>query len=204
MTKRIAFIGPAGSGKSTLTLDVTSALKKRHINAELITEWIRTDINLHGPMKNIWEQYRTLENQRRIEDSVPDAVDYIITDSGTLTPYFYACLYADNNDARQRLVLADMYKHLLDDLYLRRYDFIFLLDKEETYKANKNILNDGTRYQTQDDINQLDDHMLITFTRLHKLDNIIHLTGPLDERCRSVIDVLFGGATQIVHDTQTK
>ena len=117
MTKKIAFVGSAGSGKSTLACEVFTELKKQNYNAELINEWIRYDIQANGPMQSVWEQYRTLHHQRQLEDSVPKEVDYMITDSGCLNPYFYSCLYTSGADERQRLVLADMFKFLIDDLY---------------------------------------------------------------------------------------
>src|ERR1051326_1126376 len=104
---RVVFIGTAGCGKSTLSSQVFSALKQAGRRVEHIHEFVRYDIHANGPMTSIWEQYRTRQYQKELEDAVPDGADYVICDSGTLTPYFYACLYADPNDARQRLVLHD-------------------------------------------------------------------------------------------------
>ena len=47
------------------------------------------------------------------------------------------CQVAD--EARQRLVLQDMYKYLLDDLYLRRYDMVSTTVRDIAH------LDDGTR-----------------------------------------------------------
>ena len=116
MNKKIVFIGSAGSGKSTLATEVFTHLKKSDINAELVSEWIRYDIQANGPMESIWEQYRTLHFQRQMEDAVPDSVEWLITDSGCLTPYFYSCLYASNADERERLMIYDMFKLLIDDI----------------------------------------------------------------------------------------
>jgi GTPase SAR1 family protein len=190
MTKRIVFIGAAGCGKSTLSTEVFLALKKKHLNAELVTEWIRNDINRNGPMCDIFEQYRTRQHQKELEDAIPTEVEYLAVDSGTLTPYFYSCLYADHKDARQRLVLQDMYRYLLDDLYLRRYDYIFYLPVKQTYSANKKILSDGTRFQTMEEIDTLDDHMRLIFTKLHKLDNIFTADWALAERPQFVLDII--------------
>ncbi len=78
MTKRIVFIGSVGSGKSTIVTDVITQLKKSGVNAEHVPEMIRYDIQQNGPMESIWEQYRTLQNQREYEDGVPDNVDFAI------------------------------------------------------------------------------------------------------------------------------
>jgi hypothetical protein len=188
--KKICFIGNAGSGKTTLASDVYVHLKKQSVVAEIVPEFIRSDIQLNGPMTSIWEQYRTRSKQKEMEDATPSNVEFMITDSGILTPYFYACLYASNTDARQRLVLQDMYKYFLDDLYLKRYSHIFYLPMAETYARNPDILNDGTRYQTKEEIETLEVHMNLVFTKLHTVDNIYTLSCDLDERTDAVLAII--------------
>lgn len=183
---KIVFIGAAGCGKSTLATSVFTALKQAGRKAEHVHEFIRHDINMNGPMFSIWEQYRTRQFQKELEDAVPP-VDYVICDSGTLTPYFYAVLYADANEPRQRLVLQDMYKYLLDDLYLRRYDLVFYLPSFDHPN-----LNDGTRYQTESEIKILDEHMRLVFTQLHRLDNVHMVQSGLDLRLEEVMWKILG------------
>lgn len=191
MTKKIAFIGPAGSGKSTLATEVFTLLKKKDKNVELVSEWIRYDIQVNGPLESIWEQYRTLHFQRQMEDAVPDSVEWLITDSGCLTPYFYSCLYASKADERERLVLADMFKFLIDDLYKKRYEYVFFLSGAETYKKSKGkIIKDGTRYQSIEELEILDAHMRLVFTKMFNIDNIITLDCPLKDRIGKVIKVI--------------
>jgi len=190
VTKKIAFIGSAGSGKSTLAADVFVELKKKGHKVELVTEWIRQDIQVNGPMTTIWEQYRTLHHQRSIEDAVPKEADWMITDSGVLTPYFYSCLYTNKANERERLVLADMFKFLIDDLYQKRYHHVFFLPGKYTYSTNKNIAKDGTRYQSDEELQILDDHMRLVFTRMFKVDNIIELDVPMTKRTKEVLKVL--------------
>jgi adenylate kinase family enzyme len=189
--KNICFIGAAGSGKSTLATETFTELKKKNYNAELITEFIRSDIQANGPMETIWEQYRIRFSQKEIEDNLPKNLDFAIIDSGTLTQYFYACLYCDHTKPRQRLVLSDMYKYWLDDVYLKRYTHVFWLPAAETYKANPNILTDGTRYQSQQEIDLLESHMELMFNRLHKgVGNVHTIDGPLNGRLQKVLDIL--------------
>jgi nicotinamide riboside kinase len=190
MTKRVVFIGAAGSGKSTLAAQLFAEMKRRHLNAELVPEWIRADLWSHGPMTTIWEQYRTLGHQRAVEDAVPPNVEWVITDSGTLTPIFYASIYIDHNEPRQRLVLQDMHRFLLDDLYARRYSHVFYIPMMETYRANPDILDDGTRFQTPEQIETIEMHMNLVFDRLYKLDNIYALRSPLEQRLGEVMEIL--------------
>lgn len=189
-TRKICFIGNAGSGKSTLSGDLYVHLKKQGVNAELVPEYVRTDIQLNGPMTSVWEQYRTRDNQKQLEDAIPDNVEFMVTDSGVLTPYFYSCLYVNNDNPRERIVLRDMYKMLLDDLYLRRYTHIFFLPMAETYAANPDILNDGTRYQSREEIETLEIHFDLVFTKLHKLANIHVLDCPLANRLSKVLEIV--------------
>lgn len=184
---RIVFVGAAGSGKSTLSSQVFSNLKQAGRRAEHIHEFVRYDINANGPMRSIWEQYRTRQYQKELEDSVPNVADYVICDSGTLTPYFYAVLYSDPSDPRQRLVLHDMYKYLLDDLYLRRYDLIFYLPM-----VTEPDLHDGTRYQTDEQLAVLDQHMSLVFTKLHRLPNIHWVQADFSFRLEEVMWKILG------------
>lgn len=188
--KRIVFIGAAGCGKSTCASEIFTILKKNNLNAEMIMEWIRYDIQSNGPMENIWEQYRTLQYQRELEDSVPSNVEYVITDSGTLTPYFYTCLYAKRLNSRERLVLQDMHRYLLNDIYLKRYWKIFYFPLNLTYQQNPNILSDGTRYQTSDELQILDDHMDMVLNKLYNMGNVYKITSSLEERVNMVLNII--------------
>lgn len=191
MAKKVVFIGGPGSGKSTVTTEVFVELKKKNKNCELVTEWIRQDIQANGPMESIWEQYRTRDHQKEIEDAIPDEVEYVLIDSGTLTQFFYACLYCDHSDARQRLVMADMYKYFLDDVYLKRYDHVFYLPCAQTYELNVDILNDGTRYQSEYEAETVDKHMGLMFARLHiGVGNITVLDCPLEKRTKEALKII--------------
>lgn len=192
MTKRIAFLGSAGSGKSTLVSDVYTKLKKQGCNVEILVEWIRYDIQENGPMDSIWEQYRTFHHQRTLEDSVPEQVEMVLTDGGCLTPYFYACLYTKTANERERLVLADMFKLFINDLYKKRYSHIFFLPGKLTKAqtgADK-LTEDGTRFQTEEELRILDEYMSLAFTRMFKVDNVYIIDNPLEERVDAVLDVL--------------
>lgn len=199
MSKRILFIGAPGSGKSFLSNKVFTELKARHLNTEMVHEWVRYDIQANGSMQSIWEQYRTRMKQMALEDNVPSSYEFVVVDSGSVTPYFYACLYGDYTNARERLVVQDMYKYLLDDIYLKRYDYIFYLPAKQTYEANRNILNDGTRFQSQDQASLLDDHMRLFFTRLHKTENIFCVDCDLEHRVKFVLDIVLGERTTPDH-----
>jgi len=182
--KKITFVGSAGAGKTTLAHGVFSALKKQNINVELAHEWIRSETQINGPMQSIWEQYRTRSKQKEIEDAIPESVDVMISDCGTLSMPFYAINYFKNNNPRDRLVLQDMYKYLIDDIYLRRYDLIFYLP------AKKGLIQDGTRFQTPEDVKNIDDHMRMVFTTLHKTEGTYCIDTDLEDRHDIVMKII--------------
>ena len=184
---KIGFVGAPCSGKSALAAQVFSALKQSSRRAEHIHEFIRHDINAHGPMCSIWEQYRTRQYQKELEDAVPPEIDYVIVDGGLLLPYFFSVLYADPQNPRQRLVLQDMYRYLLDDLYLRRYDLVFYLPL-----ISVTNLHDGTRYQTEEELKVLDQHMNLVFTKLHRLSNVHMVNAGLVQRLDEVMWKILG------------
>jgi nicotinamide riboside kinase len=183
---KITFVGCPGSGKTSLAMQVFLSLRTSGRKAELIHEWVRNDIQANGPMTSIWEQYRTRQFQKELEEAIPSAIDYVIVDGGLLLQYFYAVLYADPNEARQRLVLQDIYKYLLDDLYLRRYDMIFYLPLQSMH------LDDGTRFQNDAEVRDLDDHMRMVFTRLHRLSNVYTVNAEFDLRLGEVMEKILG------------
>lgn len=182
---KIVFVGAPGCGKSTMASEVFVALKQVGKRVELVPEWIRSDINFFGPMTSIWEQYRTRQHQKDLEDAIPENVGYTIIDAGIILQYFYAVLYSDSNEPRQRVVLQDMYKYLLDDLYLRRYDIIFYLPS-----LIAPDLDDGTRYQTEEEIAILDQHMDLLFTKIHRVPEVHRVNSSLDQRLQEVMDVI--------------
>jgi hypothetical protein len=180
-TKRITFIGGPGSGKSTTAADLFVQLKKLGKNVEMIQEWIRRDIMRNGPMKSTFEQYRTMMYHRREEENFPPHVEYLIHDGNTLLPYFYAALYADKSDLKERLVIQDMYASMLDDLYSRKYDLIYFLPRIHAVSTGTPF-EDGTRIQTPDQVDLLERYMSLMLTEVHRMDNVRVLDCPVGER----------------------
>lgn len=182
---KIAFIGAPGSGKTTLSTQVFTALKQSGKNVEIVQEWVRQDIFSSGAMSSIWEQYRTRQHQKELEDAVPSVVEYTVVDSSTLTPYFYASLYVNLSNSRERLVLQDMYKYLLDDLFLRRYEYIFYVPVMPEINTD-----DGTRFQSTTEISTLAEHMELVFLKLFKTDNIHLVDGSFEDRLQKVLSII--------------
>ena len=88
--KRIVFIGILSSGKIDSATAVFTALKQAGRKTEHVDEFVPRDIQVNGPMMSIWEQYRTRQFRKELEDAVP-ATDHLICDSGTLMPNSMRC-----------------------------------------------------------------------------------------------------------------
>jgi hypothetical protein len=142
-------------------------------------------------MQNTFEQYRTLMHHRVEEERFPPNVEYLIHDGNTLTPYFYAALYAQKDDPKERLVIQDMYAVLLDDLYSRKYDLIYFLPRIRADTAGSTF-DDGTRVQTPAQVDLIERHMGLLLTELHKFDNIRVLNCPLGKRNEILIGDILG------------
>ena len=88
-----------------------------------------------------------------------------------------------------------MFKFLIDDLFQKRYDYVFFLPGKEIYDKDKDkIIEDGTRYQTTEELKILDDHMELVFTRMFNVDNVINLDCSLDERAETVMKILINNS----------
>jgi nicotinamide riboside kinase len=188
-TQRIALIGGPGSGKSTTAADLFVQLKKLGKNTELVQEWIRRDIHHNGVMSHVFEQYRTMMKHQQEESDFPAEVEYLICDGNTLLPYIYTAVYSEKNDHRERLVLSDMYDSMLNDLYAKRYDRIYIVPRHFTDGAN---LDDGTRFQTPDENDLIERLIMMIFLELHHMDNIKLLNCPLHRRTEYLIRDLLG------------
>lgn len=187
--KKIIFVGPPGSGKSTLVSEVFVKLKTSNKNVELVNEYARQYIQEYGPPTSVFEQLLIAKEQEKYESLHTD-INYMLIDAGRLSSYFYASLYANYSDKKQRLLIHQLYLNFLDDLYLRRYDYIFFLPITETYKVKSDMLEDGTRFQTPEEIDTLEMHMSLMFGRLHHLDNVYVLDVPLNKRCLEVLKII--------------
>ena len=52
------------------------------------------------------------------------------------------------------------------------------------------ITKDGTRYQSEEELNILDQHMSLVFTKMFKIDNIIDLDCAVEDRCSKALEII--------------
>lgn len=185
--KKIVFIGAPSSGKTTLAHNVFVELKKKNYKVEIIQELVRNEIQLNG-IPDLWEQYRFYMIQNMYENALPKNIDYAVIDGGTIITFFY-CFRKNNKNERYKLLMMDMFKIFLDDLYSKKYDYIFYIPVEKVLEKNKDF-KDGTRFQDLEEILTLDSHMYLHLTKLHNIDNVYHVNCDLKERVNFVLNVL--------------
>lgn len=185
--KKIVFVGAPSSGKTTLAHDLFVELKKKNYKVEIIQELVRNEIQLNGTPE-LWEQYRFYLIQNIYENALPKNIDYAVIDGGTLITFFY-CFRKNNKNERYKLLMIDMFKIFLDNLYNKKYDYVFYVPVEKVLEKNKNF-NDGTRFQDLEEIKTLDFHMHLQLLKLHNIDNVYKIDCDLNDRLKFVLDIL--------------
>lgn len=152
---RINLYGGPGSGKSTVSTGLFSALKKRHFSIELVSEYVKSwaiqkrevigfdQVYLMGKQLNY--EYRFLSN----------GIEHIITDSPVLLSACYTRSYFDElgiSDAMEEIILSYEREHPAINIFLNRQD--------KPYDTR-------ARYQTKAEAILIDGIIRDTLDRLH-------------------------------------
>lgn len=140
--RRICLYGGPGAGKSTVAAWLFSALKKQHLNIELVQEYVKTWSYENRPPCS-FDQVYLLAKQMRKEDIVlRNNVDLIVTDS----PIFLSTCYARRYKAPCWRPLRDLSLEF-DDSYKPLN--IMLKRRKESYSKSG-------RWQTLDEAIAMD------------------------------------------------
>ena len=127
-THRIALLGAESSGKTTLAMELTSALRDLGYNAAMVTEYLRIWCSEHGRTPDFTDQEAIIEGQIALEDAAATQFEVLVCDPAAITTGFYSLEYFGSD------------LHLEWDL-LDRYDQIFLCDIDFPWRADP--LRDG-------------------------------------------------------------
>ena len=125
---KIGFSGIPCTGKTSAARAFAIAARELEgiSKIELVSEYARSYISKHKSIEHIWEQYRIINKQSRWENSQPDSVDLIVTDSPLQLAFLYAC-DAHTPDSKNDMVLSDIFKLILEESTARPYDIVFHL-----------------------------------------------------------------------------
>lgn len=160
--KRIAVCGSPGSGKSTTSAHVFVLMKIKGINVDYVHEYVREELNKGWKPTSMAEQFRILKHQREREDTLPENLEYMITDSPLFLIYYYAIANTEK-PLDDSFTLASLYEDFLQDLM--RYDKIYFMIRDKPY------VQDGTRYQTEEESDAI--HIqLKALLDLHKVEYV--------------------------------
>lgn len=112
---RIALLGAESSGKTTLAIALTAALRDRGYNAGMVPEYLRTWCAENSRLPKFDDQEVILKGQLALEDAAAARFDVIVCDPAAITTGFYSLEYFG----------SDVH---LDPKLLNRYDQLFLCD----------------------------------------------------------------------------
>ncbi len=144
--QRIGICGGPSTGKTTLARALVNRLNLVGHNAEYITEYARYHINMckqHGVFdREPLHQAVILYNQLKIENSVPEEVDFMITDSAVTMYPVYGWMLSDPNNYNHRQFFLQLYEQIIEQH--DRYSHILYVPQNIPYKA------DGTRSEDLD------------------------------------------------------
>ncbi len=138
----VNLIGGPGCGKSILTSEIFSELKRRFVSAEISPEYIKKKLR-EGAIKAVESQIYIFGKQQYQLFSMKDEVDVIVTDS----PFIFCSIYdKTNNQELKNLIMTEYEKY--DNL-----NFLILRDKTVPYEQEG-------RYQDYDGAKEVDKKML--------------------------------------------
>lgn len=140
------FAGP-GTGKSRNSARIFAEMKDRHINAELVREYIKRWVWEGRKFAGIDQTY-IMAKQARLEREVSEGVEFIITDS----PVWLSPFYASQNPDSVELVEAykAIAKHHYSHLEAQGYEII------NVFLTRSNKYNPAGRIQTHEEAKELD------------------------------------------------
>lgn len=184
---KIAIAGGPGSGKSSLARLLTTELYNiKNINAQLITEFARDYINNcvwhEGFTPSLADQQLIYNKQIEREDTIPDNVQYLISDSPIFIPLIFSKNLAKLQNYQDRTIYLNLYEDFLSK-HLNRYDFIFFINRQKAF------LKDGTRHETEEQADNIGKqiHGFLTF---HKVSFIELRCISNTERVKEVLQTL--------------
>lgn len=146
---------------TTIARALVNRLNLADYNAEYVTEYARYHINMckqhNVPDRDPLHQAVILHNQLKIENSVPEEVEFMITDSAVVMHPVYGWMLSDHNNYNHRQFFLQMYEEIISQR--DRYEHILFVPQNIPYKA------DGTRSEDLEKAKDISNriHAFLTF-----------------------------------------
>lgn len=144
--KRIGICGGPSTGKTSTARALVNHLNLAGYNSEYVTEYARYHINMckqNGVLdREPLHQAVILYNQLKIENSIPEEVEFMVTDSAVVMHPVYGWMLSDPNNYNHRQFFLQLYEETISQR--DRYDHILFMPQSIPYKA------DGTRSEDLD------------------------------------------------------
>lgn len=156
VTTIINLYGGPGTGKSTSAAYLYYILKKSHVNAELVREYVK-DWAWEGRQISTNDQIYFLGKQVRRESMLYGKVDVIVTDSPVMMNLYYAQRYCPQTLGEGiRASTLSFYRQAADDGH--KHVHVML-------KRNKPYKSEG-RYQMEDEAREIDEGVRLVLSTL--------------------------------------
>ena len=128
----VNLIGGPGVGKSILTSDVFSALKRKFISAEISPEYIKKKLR-EGSMKAVQSQIYIFGKQQYQLFTMKDEVDVIVTDS----PFILSSIYDTSDCNELRAIIMKEFNKYNNLVYYIDRDIKVPYEQEGRYQDSE-------------------------------------------------------------------
>jgi len=114
-TKKCAFLGGPGIGKTTLIKQLDVDYSMAGYISSICPDFARTYVIRYGPPSSIFEQFLLYEGQKQAEDELSHC-DIIFCDNATVLSYVYGLMLCDFQNPQQVYALMKLYEWAMKDL----------------------------------------------------------------------------------------
>ena len=169
-------LGGSGIGKSTIAAGLYYNMKLKHINVELVREYVKI-LAWQGASIGQFDQVNIFGEQCKLEHTLYGKVDYIVTDSPILLAPVYEYFY--HNDSMMEEAALKFIRKAKESGVTH---LNFLLHRGKDYDTKG-------RYQTEEEAKTVD-FLTKDFLNKHSIP-YIEVSGPEDVRVKRIMEIVF-------------
>lgn len=156
----VNLIGGPGVGKSILTAEIFSELKRKFVSAEISPEYIKKKLR-EGSMKAVQSQIYIFGKQQYQLFTLKDEVDVIVTDS----PFIFSSIYDSSRCPELRKLIIREYNKYDNMNYFIKRDTSIPYEQEGRYQDSE-----GAKKVDENIVEFLDKNN-ISYKNVHGIDS---------------------------------